>query len=175
MESSENDSATNITNVDRIICPCSHRFGIAVLNEFCDSKNKELKYFKHLSGFNSYAKFKTVLEFIVPDLDRKHIVYWSTKKGKEQKVDTSSVFDSDHSDSNSDEDENDSSNDISPPRQHVLSMEDEFLLVMMKLRLGLTNLDIAMRFRISEGTGHCYGIQNFRKVMTANNRMDHAF
>ena len=105
-----------------------------------------------MSGFNSYAKFKTALEFIVPDLDRKHIVYWSTKKGKEQKVDTSSLFDSNHSDSNSDEDENDSSNDISPPRQHVLSMEDEFLLVMMKLRLGLTNLDIAMRFRISEGT-----------------------
>ena len=110
------------------------------------------KYFKHFSGFNSYTKFKTALEFIVQDLDRKHIVYWSTKKGKEQKVDTSSLFDSNHSDSNSDEDENDSSNDISPPRQHVLSMEDEFLLVMMKLRLGLTNLDIAMRFRISEGT-----------------------
>ena len=93
-----------------------------------------------------------VLEFIVPDLDRKHIVYWSTKKGKEQKIDTSSLFDSDHSDSNSDEDENDSSNDVSPPRQHQLSMEDAFLLVMMKLCLGLPNLDIAMRFRIFEGT-----------------------
>ena len=37
-------------------------------------------------------------------------------------------------------------------KKHVLSIEDEFLLVMMKLRLGLTNLDIAMRFRVSEGT-----------------------
>ena len=85
------------------------------------------------------------LKFIVPNLDRQHIVYWSTKKGKEQKVDTSSLFDSD---SDSDEDQNDSSNDISSPRQHVLSIEEEFLLVMMKLRLGLTNLDITMRFRI---------------------------
>ena len=148
MESSEGDSATSVVNVDSIyLHNCSHRFGISVLNQLCHSKENEIKYFKHLSGFNNYAKFKTVLEFFVPDLDRQHIVYWSTKKGKEQKVDTSSLFDSD-----SDEDQNDSSNDISSPRQHVLSIEDEFLLVMMKLRLGLTNLDIAMRFRISEGT-----------------------
>ena len=37
-------------------------------------------------------------------------------------------------------------------RDHVLSVEDEFLLVMMKLHLGLTNLDLAMRFNVAEAT-----------------------
>ena len=39
-----------------------------------------------------------------------------------------------------------------PSRTHKLSVEDEFLLTMMKLRLGLFNKDIAMRFGISVST-----------------------
>lgn len=35
-------------------------------------------------------------------------------------------------------------------RNHKLSVEDEFLLIMKKLKLGLTNLDLALRFSISK-------------------------
>ena len=59
VESSEGDSATSEVNVDSIyLHNCSHRFGISVLNQLCHSREKEIKYFKHLSGFNNYAKFK---------------------------------------------------------------------------------------------------------------------
>ena len=42
--------------------------------------------------------------------------------------------------------------DAGSSRDHVLSLKDEFLLVMMKLRLGLTNLDLAIRFNVAEAT-----------------------
>ena len=37
-------------------------------------------------------------------------------------------------------------------RGHVLSVEDDFLLVMMKFRLSLTNLDLSMRLKVAEAT-----------------------
>ena len=33
-----------------------------------------------------------------------------------------------------------------------LNVEDEFLLVLMKLRLGLTNVDLSIRFKVCEAT-----------------------
>ena len=35
---------------------------------------------------------------------------------------------------------------------HKLSVKDEFLLVLMKLRMGLTDIDLAERFNISQST-----------------------
>ena len=70
------------------------------------------------------------------------------------------MFDSDQepqSDDDEDDDDDDDGSsaletDASSSRDHVLSVEDEVLLVMMKLRLGLTNLDLAIRFNAAEAT-----------------------
>ena len=66
------------------------------------------------------------------------------------------MFDSDQ-EAQSDVDEDDDASsaletDASSSRDPVLSVEDEFLLVMMKLHLGLTNLDLAVRFNFAEAT-----------------------
>ena len=60
------------------------------------------------------------------------------------------LFDSDEESAQSDGSDSDS--DSGTERNHTLAIEDEFLLVLMKLRLGLTNLDLAIRFRVSEAT-----------------------
>ena len=56
------------------------------------------------------------------------------------------LFDSDEESAQSDG--SDSESDSGTERIHILAIEDEFLLVLMKLRLGLTN----QRFRVSEAT-----------------------
>ena len=67
------------------------------------------------------------------------------------------LFDS-HQEAQSDDDTEDDDGswtletDARSSRDHVLSVEDEFLLVMMKLCLGLTNLDLAIRFNVAEAT-----------------------
>ena len=95
-------------------------------------------------------KFQGVLKFVLPGGDRKNIVYWHTKASKNKRIDTSLLFDSDEESAQSDGSDSDS--DSGTERNHTLAIEDEFILVLMKLRLGLTNLDLAIRFRVSEAT-----------------------
>ena len=137
--------------------PCEHRFSVSVLRDLARTRDKEKKYFSHLTGFSSYEKFRRVLEFALPRGRRKNITYWNTKASKEHKIDTSLLFDSDQEAQSDDDDEDDDGSstletDARSSRDHVLSVEDEFLLVMMKLRLGLTNLDLAIRFNVAEAT-----------------------
>ncbi|XP_068738175.1 uncharacterized protein, partial [Montipora capricornis] len=87
----------------------------------------------------------------------KNITYWNTKASKEHEINTSLLFNSDQEAQSDDDDEDDDGSstletDALSSRDHVLSMEEEFLLVMMKLRLGLTNLDLAIRFNVAEAT-----------------------
>lgn len=104
-----------------------------------------------MTGFKSYDMFLSVLKFVLPGLDRKNIIYWNTKAAKRERVNV--LFDSDDSDESEEE-----SNDVPVVSNsytfsnHTLSVEDEFLLVMMKLRMGLTNMDLTIRFNISEST-----------------------
>ncbi|CAH3031580.1 unnamed protein product, partial [Pocillopora meandrina] len=105
------------TQVD-IEVPCTHRFSINILRFLCDCPEREVKYFSHFTGFKSYKRFRMVLEFFLPDLNRSYVVSWDSKGTK----------------------------------QVNLSVEDDFLLVLMKLRLGLSTIDLAVRFNVSEAT-----------------------
>ena len=87
---------------------------------------------------------------VLPGGERKNIIYWNMKASKNKSIDTSLLFDSDEESAQSGGSDSDS--DSGTERNHILGIEDEFLLVLMKLRLGLTNLDLAIRFRVSEAT-----------------------
>ena len=77
------------------------------------------------------------------------------KVSREQEIDTSLLFGS-FKETQSNYYDDDGSlaleTDANSTRDHVLSVEDEFLRVMMKLRLGLTNLDLALIFDVAEAT-----------------------
>ena len=100
-----------------------------------------------------------VLEFFLPNLDRSLIITWATKASKPATVDTSILFDSDPESAESSNSDRDDSGDYTlessfsdENRKSSLSVENEFLLVLIKLRLGLTNIDLSMRFNIAEST-----------------------
>jgi len=116
--------------------------------DLADTQAREENHFNHLTGFNSYMKFQGLLKFVLPGGERKNIIYWNTKASKNKCIDTSLLFDSDEESAQSDGSDSDSGTE----RNHTLAIEDEFILVLMKLRLGLTNLDLLIRFRVSAAT-----------------------
>ena len=140
-------SRSSFANIPQL---CDHRLSFEQLSEMCDTKQKEEKCFKHYTGFKSVENFNKVLKFLVPDTEERNIVYWSTKAGRSRRIDTSMLYDSDTYSTQS-EDDSDPEQEIAV-RPRVLSDKNEFLLVLMKLRLGLTNLDLAIRFGLAEST-----------------------
>ena len=124
--------------------PCSHQFSMQTIL----ASNPKLKLVQFYTGFQNYDIFKEVLNLIVPGCDRSQIVYWDNRHSHTY-VSGPEYFDSDEDDILDVSDEEDRA---PPSRTHKLSVEDEFLLTMMKLRLGLFNKDIAMRFGISVST-----------------------
>ncbi|KXJ29340.1 uncharacterized protein LOC110249334 [Exaiptasia diaphana] len=154
VESKKNRVSRGI-QVDRDT-PCLHRFSLETLLEMADTTKKKTDYISHLTGFKSYERFMEVLEFVLPGLDRSKIIYCDTVAASETQIDMSVLFDSDKTtDSSEDSQLVDSENtdDLleTNARDHKLPVEDEFLMFMMKLKLGLTNLDLAIRFYISQG------------------------
>lgn len=134
--------------------PCCHRFSVGTLRSKASTEAMQNEYFNHFTGFKGYEKFRQVLNFVLPGLDRSRLIYWNTKGANDRRIDTKILFDSD-SDDDSDDTSSSSSQsidecDVPVSRKHILPVEDEFLLVMMKLKLGLTNLDLAVRFSISK-------------------------
>ena len=95
-----------------------------------------------------------VLEFVLPGLDRSHVVNWDSKGAKQARIDSNSLFDSDHEtvESSASSDDSGEENPVIDDRKYLLNVEDEFLLVLKKLRLGLSNADLSVRFNVSEGT-----------------------
>ena len=74
---------------------------------------------------------------------------------KQEKIlDTETMFDGDCNDPDdfNDEEQNDIS--LTRPTAHKLPVEDEYLLVLMKLRMGLSVVDLGERFNIAESTGN---------------------
>ena len=133
--------------------PCLHRFSINMLKSLCENPQKEVKYFSHFTGFKSYERFTMVLEFVLPDLDRSNIVNWDSKGAKEVTIDPNPLFDSEpESVESSSGESSDDEVSVNDDRRYSLGVEDEFLLVLMKLRLGSSNVDLSVRFHVSEAT-----------------------
>ena len=126
--------------------PCSHRLSMQMIL----ASNPKMKLVQFYTGFQNYELFKEVLNLIVPGCDRSNIVYWDNRRSHTY-VSGPEYFDSDEDDifDMSDEEGDDT---VPPSRSHKLSVEDEFFLTMIKLRLGLFNKDLAVRFGISLST-----------------------
>ena len=133
--------------------PCLHRFSINMLKSLCENPQTEVKYFSHFTGFKSYERFRMVLEFVLPDLDRSNIVNWDSKGAKQVTIDSNSLFDSEpESVESSSGESSDDEVSVNDDRRYSLGVEDEFLLALMKLRLGSSNVDLSVRFHVSEAT-----------------------
>ena len=138
--------------------PCMHGFSVHHLLSKCTTTKKERTFFSHFCGFNSYQEFHNNLKFVLPDLNINYLIYWGTKKANSHKIDTAKLFQKSNPE-NSDEEGSDEESSRSQveggntrPAAHFLSSEDQYFMCLMRLRTGATNLDLAERFNVSEGT-----------------------
>ena len=68
-------------------------------------------------------------------------------------IDRNSLFDSEpESVESSSGESSDDEVSVNDDRRYSLGVEDKFLLVLMKLRLGSSNVDLSVRFHVSEAT-----------------------
>ena len=148
----EDDICSKLDDYSRI--PCLHSFSVSHLLSKCITPRKEEKLFSQFTGFNSHGEFMNTLQFVLPNLDRKILIYWDTATRKNSIIDTETMFGGDivEPDDSSDDDEDQYGTTLTRPTAHKLSVEDEYLLVLMKLRMGLSVIDLAERFSVSEST-----------------------
>ena len=149
----EDDICSKLDDFSRI--PCLHSFSVSHLLSKCITPSKEEKLFTHFTGFNSHGEFMNNLQFVLPNLDRKILIYWDTATRKNSIIDTETMFGGDivePDDSNDDDDEDQNGTTLTRPTAHKLSVEDKYLLVLMKLRMGLSVIDLAETFSVSEST-----------------------
>ena len=147
----EDDSCDNFIDISFRV-PCLHHFSLSHLLSKCTTPSKEEKMFSHFTGFDSYPGFKDTLKFILPNLDRKLLTFWDSTAGKSSVIDTEKLFEENESDleEDRDEDEPEIRETKTRPSAHKLQVEDEFLMVLMKLRMGLSNIDLGERFNLSD-------------------------
>lgn len=116
-------------------------FGILYLQN-----HRDTSLIQFYTGLKDSETFNKVLLHILPGKNRELMLhYHSRRKGKT--ITGEHLFDSDISDTDCILD----SESFTQPGNCKLSVEDEFLLVMMKLRVGLFYKDLATRFDISIG------------------------
>ena len=145
----KNDRNRSVKVQASIEVPCTHLFSLETLTSICQvGKNK---VFIFHTGFNDFDHFMKTLTFLVPDLNRLNINYYD-KRAKHYTAITE-FMESDQS-SNSDEEteSEDESRGTQIIRDQKFKLEDEFLMVLMKLWMGLKHLDLACRFQCSVGT-----------------------
>ena len=133
--------------------PCMQAFSFSHLISKCTTAKKREKLFAHFTGFSSQQRFLETLKFLLPNLDRKNLVYLGTKEASNRLLVMERIL-------NDEDDANDSMGLECKPRErkirtinnHKLPVKDEFLLVMIKLRMGLLDIDLAERFNLSQST-----------------------
>lgn len=145
----QEDDFCELTDISHRI-PCLHSFSVYHLLSKCTTLSKEEKLFTHYTGFNSYVDFMNTLRFLLPNLDRKNLIYWDSEAGKSSVIDIEKLFEEGETEGENDCVEREST--MTRPSAHKLSVEDEFLMLLMKLRMGLSNIDLAERFCVSEST-----------------------
>ena len=139
---------------------CPHTMSLRILKSKCTTQKKEIKLFSHYTGFRSYSQFMDFLEFVLPDQKRSKLVYWGTARAEANIIDTAllcgaqnNTHDLESDDVNNENDDEDLDNeDKEVTKDHQLDIEDEFLMCMMRLRLGLSITDLSFRFSLSEAT-----------------------
>ena len=146
----EDDMCTTSDDYERI--PCSHKFSVAHLLSKCTTPKIEEKLFTHFTGFSSHGEFMNTLQFVLPNLDRKLLIYWDSEARKNSVIDTERLFDGDLDDPDDINDQEQNESTFTRPTAHKLAVEDEYFLVLMRLRMGLTIIDLGERFGISEST-----------------------
>lgn len=138
--------------------PCCHRFSASHLLSKCATAKKEEKLFRQYTCFNNYEDFKNSLLFLLPGLNRKQLIYWGTNAAKSRLIDTEKLFEEERDIFENELEESDDECETYETKKcltrsvHKLSIEDEYLMTLMKLRMGLTNLDLSERFNVSEST-----------------------
>ena len=55
--------------------PCIHKFSVSHLLSKSTTPKTEDKLFTHFTGFNSHDEFMNTLQFLLPNLDRKNLIY----------------------------------------------------------------------------------------------------
>ena len=91
------------------------------------------------------------LQFVLPDLERKILIYWDITTRKSSVVDTEKLFEGgtyDQDEIGGDKDLDNTT--VTRPSTHKKSMEDGFPLVLIKLRMGLSTIDLAESFCVTE-------------------------
>ena len=78
------------------------------------------------------------------------MIYWNSEAGKSSVTDIEKLFEEGETEGENDGFERESTMTIRSA--HKLSVEDEFPMLLMKLRKGLSNIDLAGRFCVSEST-----------------------
>ena len=93
------------------------------------------------------------LQFLLPNLGREMLIYWNSKAGKSSVIDTETMFQdgNDEPDHNNDNEEENGTT-MTHPTARKLSVEDEYLLVLMKLKMGLSEIDLGERFSVTSST-----------------------
>jgi len=93
------------------------------------------------------------LQFLLPNLGREMLIYWNSKAGKSSVIDTETMFQdgNDEPDHNNDNEEENGTT-MTHPTARNLSVEDEYLLVLMKLKMGLSEIDLGERFSVTSST-----------------------
>ena len=143
------DDMYNLSD-DRWRIPCSHKFSVAHLLSKCTTPTKEEKLFTQFTGFNIYGEFMNAFQLLLPNLDRKLLIYWDSEAKKNTVIDTKTMFDGDYDDPDDFNDEEQNEISYTRPAAHKLPVEEEYLLVLMKLRMGVSVVDLGERFNIAE-------------------------
>ena len=67
---------------DHLQIPCSHEFSVVHLRLKCMTPKKEENMLTHFTVFNSHGEFMNKLQFLLPNLDRKLLIYWDSEARK---------------------------------------------------------------------------------------------